>query len=146
MQKSIVSIILIFACLSIVHANELTQQEKEWLQKADRHTKDGWVFIHIEGDPFERGFQHGYLLADELEETLRVNKFLAEWYTGEDFNFFIEHANDMFASKIEDEYVQEMKGIAAGATKAGYEISYKEILAWNGLTELLDYWWPHYRW
>jgi len=141
-KKSILFVILVIGCVSLLHANDLTFQEKQWLQKADRYEKDGWIFIHIEGEPYERGFQHGYLIADELKETLRTNWFLAEWCTGEDSDFFIQHSNDMFLSKIDGEYVEEMKGIADGATKAGYTISYEEILAWNSLTELLDYWWP----
>ncbi|MBN2017373.1 MAG: hypothetical protein JW794_04485 [Candidatus Cloacimonetes bacterium] len=146
-MKSKTTIILIL-CLSIllvnsiIHTAELTQQQKDWLKKADRYEKDGWIFLHIEGEPYERGFQHGYLIADEFKEAIRVNNFLAEWYTGETFDFFVQHGYEMFASKIDEEYVQEMKGIAAGITQAGYEISYEEILAWNGLTELLDYWWP----
>ena len=134
--------LIIFISQNVLCAQELTRQEQLWLENADRYEKDGWIFVHIEGAPFERGFQHGYLLADELKEAIRVNNFLAEWYTGENFDFFIQHANEMFASKIDEEYIQEMEGIAAGATKAGYEISYEKILAWNGLTELLDYWWP----
>lgn len=37
--------------------------------------KNGWIYLHIEGDPFERGFQHGYLLATELEQALEAIKF-----------------------------------------------------------------------
>lgn len=140
--RKIFIFILIFSCINMLYASELTTEEESWLQKADRYEKNGWIFVHIEGAPFEQGFQHGYLLANELKETIRVNSFLAEWYTGENFDFFVQHANDMFASKIDDEYLQEMKGIAAGATKAGFEISCEEIIGWNGLTELLDYWWP----
>ena len=134
--------LLVFVVPAFLTALELTPQQKTWLGKADRYEKNGWIFVHVQGAPFERGFQHGYLLADELREAIRVNDFLAEWYTGENFAFFVQHGKDMFASKIDEEYVQEMEGIAAGASQAGFPISYAEILAWNGLTELLDYWWP----
>ena len=33
--------------------------------------KAGWKSIHIYGDPFERGYAHGYLLSNEL---LRVKE------------------------------------------------------------------------
>jgi hypothetical protein len=52
--------------------NHLTNEQKEWLAKANRHEKDGWVYIHIEGKPLERGFQHGYLLAKQMS-------FVARW-------------------------------------------------------------------
>ncbi|NQV19263.1 MAG: hypothetical protein HQ534_12070 [Armatimonadetes bacterium] len=134
--------VILASSFNVLLSIELTADEEAWLEKANRYEKDGWIFVHIEGKPFERGFQHGYLLANELKEVLRINKFLAEWYTGEDFNFFVEHANKMFTSKIDEEFMQEMEGIAAGATKAGFEISLEEIIGWNGFTELFDYWWP----
>ena len=30
--------------------------------------KDGWTYVHLEGTPAEIGFQHGYLLAAEIED------------------------------------------------------------------------------
>ena len=129
--KMLFLLVFLFSSLNILFSIELTPDEEAWLEKANRYEKDGWIFVHIEGKPFERGFQHGYLLANELKEVLRVNKFLAEWYTGEDFNFFVEQANKMFTSKIDEEFMQEMKGIAAGATKAGFEITLQEIIGWN---------------
>src|SRR4030042_2581840 len=55
----------------------LTQQQKSWLEKANRHEKSGWIYIHIEGTPEERGFQHGYLTANEIKESL--NKLSTKW-------------------------------------------------------------------
>ena len=31
-----------------------------------RYNIQGWIYTYIEGDPYERGYQHGYLLADEI--------------------------------------------------------------------------------
>jgi len=31
-----------------------------------RYNVQGWVYVHVEGDPYERGYQHGYLLANEI--------------------------------------------------------------------------------
>ena len=36
------------------------ENEEEWLKKAYRYEKNGWIFLHIEGAPFERGFQRGF--------------------------------------------------------------------------------------
>lgn len=44
----------------------ITTKEKEWLEKAYRVDRNGWIFLHIEGEPFERGFQRGYLTANEI--------------------------------------------------------------------------------
>ncbi len=52
------------------------------------YLKPIWIFLHIEGAPFERGFQHGYLLAKELYQALKTIKFTSEWDTGDTFNSF----------------------------------------------------------
>jgi hypothetical protein len=109
-----------------------------------RFEKDGWIYLHVEGDPYERGFQHGYLVADELADILNSNKFITPWETGENWDFFVDQAEKQFTSRLDDEYLDEIKGIAEGAQEAGTDISWQEVLAWNGYMELTDYWWPNY--
>jgi hypothetical protein len=120
----------------------LTTKEKKWLAPAYRLDQAGWVFLHIEGEPFQRGFQHGYLLSAEIEEVLRINKFLTKWATGNDFSYFAEMADQMYSKKLDDEFIEELSGIAAGATRAGVPLSYQEILAWNANVEMTESWWP----
>lgn len=61
--------VLIYSPVVICQAkNQLTDEQKSWISKADRHEKDGWIYLHIEGKPEERGFQHGYLLAKEIKD------------------------------------------------------------------------------
>jgi len=113
------------------------------LDKAYRYESNGWVFVHVEGQPFERGYQHGYLLAREIQDALRVSKFLAHWDTGEDFEVFVKAALQLFPARVDQEYLDEMQGIAQGARMAGIDISFDEILTWNGYQELLGNWWPN---
>jgi len=49
-----------------------TGEQERWLAKGYRYDENGWIFLHIEGEPFERGFQRGYLTANEIEEFLRT--------------------------------------------------------------------------
>ncbi|MDE3197178.1 MAG: hypothetical protein KGN84_12585, partial [Acidobacteriota bacterium] len=37
---------------------------------AYRYPAAGWIYLHIEGKPYERGYQHGYLMAGEIPEYL----------------------------------------------------------------------------
>ena len=37
-----------------------------------RFDRNGWIYFHLEGPPERIGYQHGYLLADETKELLRV--------------------------------------------------------------------------
>src|SRR4030043_1565198 len=61
-----------------------------------RFDENGWVYIHIEGAPYERGFQHGYLVAPELKEILRSLEYLTYWNTGMTWKFFVEEAQKQF--------------------------------------------------
>ena len=107
-----------------------------------RFEQNGWVYLHIEGEPYERGFQHGYLEAPELAEIMRSVKYLTYWETGKEWEFFVQNAVDQFTNRIDKEYLDEIKGIADGAQAAGTDITWQEVLAWNGYEELLGYWWP----
>ena len=40
----------------------------KWFGPAFRCDDKGWIFVHIEGRPYARGYQYGYLLADEIVE------------------------------------------------------------------------------
>ncbi|HAZ47321.1 MAG TPA: phospholipase [Cyanobacteria bacterium UBA11369] len=126
--------------------DNLNENEQKYLSKAYRFERAGWIFLHIEGAPFERGFQHGYLLAKELAEALKTIKFTSEWDTGDTFNYFENAAirlyNHWLENELDGEFKTELEGIVSGALKAGVEISYPEILAWNANIELLGNWWP----
>jgi hypothetical protein len=108
-----------------------------------RFDRDGWIYIHIEGEPHERGFQYGYLVAPELAEILRSVKYLTYWETGKEWEFYVQAAVDQFADRIGQEYLDEIKVIAEGAQVAGTDITWQEVLTWNGYEELLGYWWPN---
>jgi putative hemolysin len=108
-----------------------------------RFDQNGWIYLHIEGEPYQRGFQHGYLLAPELAEILGNFKGLTYWETGKEWEFFVEAAVAQFAHRIDPEYLSEIQGIAHGARAAGTDITWQEVLTWNGYEELLGYWWPN---
>jgi hypothetical protein len=112
-------------------------------EKGYRFDKNGWIYVHIEGEPYERGFQHGYLVASELDEILESLKYLTYWNTGKKWDFFVDAGEALFLPRIDEEFLEEMKGIAKGAQSAGVNITWQEVLAWNGYFELTGYWWPN---
>lgn len=108
-----------------------------------RFERAGWIYLHIEGEPYARGFQHGYLMAPELAEVQRMLRHITPWKTGVGWEeVFIPGAEAQWTKWLTPEYEEEIKGIADGATAAGTEITWQEVLAWNGQHELFDYWWP----
>jgi len=111
--------------------------------KGYRFDRNGWIYIHIEGDPHERGYQHGYLVAPELQEILRSLKYLTYWNSGMQWEFFVEAGEKLFVDRVDQEFLDEIKGIADGAKDAGVDVTWQEILTWNGYEELTDYWWPN---
>jgi hypothetical protein len=141
--------LFLFTCLMLISGQALAQKltyEKGW-----RVDKNGWVYIHIEGKPYERGVLHGYLAAKELKVIMKSLKELTFIETGKPWSFFTDAAQKMWNEKVLADYdqekaflefLEEMKGIADGAREAGVKISFADILAWNGHEELMDYWWP----
>jgi hypothetical protein len=112
------------------------------LEGAGRWEQDGWTVVQIRGTSYVRGFQHGYLLAQEIEEAISVHDFLIRSDTGRDFDFFAQKADEMFTERIDPEFLTEMEGIAAGANAAGVPLSFRDILGWNAYIEMVGTWWP----
>lgn len=78
----------------------LTVQEAESLAKARCGERAGWLYLHIEGSPEKRGFQHGYLMAQEIRDILEMTRFVTEFTTGESFDYFY------FADRAAELYVR----------------------------------------
>lgn len=122
--------------------NSLREQENQWLSKAYRHDENGWIFLHIEGAPFERGFQRGYLTANEIDEFLKTLAFTEEFDTARELDFFAKHAARLFKGKISREYIEEMKGMVAGIRRRGKEVTFDQMIFMNGFIDMAWYWWP----
>jgi uncharacterized protein CbrC (UPF0167 family) len=120
----------------------LTDEERAWLERAERRDSNGWIHLKIGGAPFARGFQHGYLVAAEYAEAIRVFAAMTYLTSGFDYAFFVEKAVELQKSRIPDEQLEEMSGIAAGLTRAGVPTSLDDIIGWIANTEITGYWWP----
>ncbi|MEN6424358.1 MAG: C45 family peptidase [Phycisphaerales bacterium] len=115
------------------------------LAKGYRHDENGWIFLHTEGKPFERGFQRGYLTANEIDEFLRALAYVEEFETGQNLDFFVRASSRLFRGKVPAEYVEEMRGIAAGMNHAGKKATFDQVLYMNGFIDVLWYWWPQHK-
>lgn len=120
----------------------LPPEQQAWLSKARRFERAGWTYLHTEGEPRERGFQHGYLLAPEIAEGLRTTRVTWEYHSATEWSWLVQRAAAMFVPKLDAENLAELDGIAEGARAAGVPVSRDEIIAYNGIIELADYWWP----
>ena len=115
-----------------------------WQGPAFRYEDKGWIFVHIEGKPYQRGYQYGYLLADEIKtfiEKLAVSANAGDPAAAWRQSRFGTDAT--FLRKYDEEYLTEMKGIADGAAKAGAKVfdravDFLDIVSINSSVDL-DY-------
>ena len=102
----------------------------------------GWRYVHIEGEPFERGEQYGFLTADLYAEFLDSLKAMTYEETGCSYDFFVKQAVRMHKDKIPHELLEEMRGYASGLEKAGVKATLDDIIGANAYKELTQSWWP----
>lgn len=103
-------------------------QTVRWAGKGFRYEMGGWTFLHIEGAPYARGRQHGELMADEIVRymtKLGVQKNAADPARG--WADQRQMADALFFRKYDVEFLEEMKGIADGAGKAGAQFKGRAI-------------------
>ena len=137
------SFVLLFTASVHSQTNDtLTQEQKLWLSKANQHEKNGWIYLHIEGTAKERGFQHGYMLAKEIKESIRVLSEVWHHQSALEWQWLVKHSSKIFTPKVDSENVAEIDGIVEGMKEAGVITNRDEIVAYNGYMELLWYWWP----
>jgi hypothetical protein len=87
---------------------------------AYRYPTGGWIYLHIEGQPYERGYQHGHLMAKEIVQYMeRCAADLDSKGKKESWNMARTTANALFLRGFDQEILEEMKGIAEGASDAG---------------------------
>jgi hypothetical protein len=99
-----------------------------WAGKGFRYEMGGWTFLHIEGAPYARGRQHGELMAEEIVRyltKLAVQKDAADPARG--WNEKRQFADALFLRKFDVEFLEEMKGIADGAAKAGAQFKGRRL-------------------
>jgi hypothetical protein len=107
-----------------------------------RFERNGWIFVHLEGSPSQVGYQHGYRLASEIEDLLRVTKpFLLET-TRKDWSFYRDVAETILWPGIDDEYRAELDGIVAGLAARGITVDRWDIVALNSIEEIPGYYVP----
>ena len=87
---------------------------------AYRYPTGGWIYVHIEGQPFERGYQHGRLMANEIVQYMeRCAAQIDSKGKKDGWELARNTADALFLRGFDSEILEEMKGIAEGASDAG---------------------------
>lgn len=128
---------------SIVLAIGATAQKSDArLKNSYRFERDEWIYVHLQGTPANIGYQHGYLLADEIKGALLAMKTRTLHDTRREWSFFRKTAQEMLWPHTDAEYQQEMQGIADGVKAKGVDADVWDIVALNSMEEVPDYYVP----
>jgi Phospholipase B len=112
------------------------------LQGSYRFERNGWIYVHLEGSPDQIGYQHGFLLAPEIEDLVRVSKPFMQHDTKRDWDFYRKASREILWPKIDKEFQAEIDGIVKGANAHGVKLDRWDIVALNALEELPYYYVP----
>jgi len=125
-----------------VGASEKPAASDDRLVGSYRFEQGGWTYVHLAGTPDQIGFQHGFLLAPEIEDALAAVKLEETHDTKRDWDFFRKAAHDMLWPHIDAEYQQELSGIVEGAQARHVNIDIDDLVAMNAFMELPGYYVP----
>jgi hypothetical protein len=122
-----------------VHNNHTRKLGTKPILKGSSISKpnQGWIHITISGEPFERGFQHGHLLANQFKHIHQVLSFIVKQSFNVSLSEYTQTCAKLIRPNIEKyypEFLEEIRGIAKGA-----KVSVDFLVAWNSLLSMYSY-------
>src|SRR5260370_18248881 len=104
-----------------------------------RPAVNGWTFVHLEGTPAQIGYQHGYLLAAEIQDLYKVYTLELTHDNGKDWNFFRAAAKNSLWPHVVQESREEIQGIVDGENAEGGSLDIWHIVTLNAAFDLSYY-------
>jgi len=125
---------------TIARTRERAAANDPRLKEGYRYDRDGWIYVHLEGDPSALGFQHGFLLAAEIEDAFPAVSAAMMNSTHRTWPFFRQTAREMLWPRIDPDYRAELQGIVEGLNaRTGSQLDVYDLVAFNAFEELPDY-------
>lgn len=152
-RKIVLSVVLILLLIPSTFTNIVEGSPNDnnsstvvnFYDKGFRYNIQGWVYIHIEGEPYERGYQYGYLAPDEIVDAIHrwsnfapsidfmkiyikksqpnnYDELAKQWW-----KICRKSAMNIFLKEVPEEYVQEMRGMADGIRDRGRKVHGRDI-------------------
>ncbi len=128
--------------VTIIASLLLSCNKHNRIGNATREDKNGWIYVHLSGTPADIGFQHGYLVANEIDTLIKVMQYYLPSNSGKDWAFYRAASARFLWKKIDKEYQDEIKGIAEGLQAKGFKYDSLDITALNANIELSQYYVP----
>ena len=110
------------------------------LSNSSRADVNGWIFVQVKGEPYQRGFQNGYLLTPEIVDTVESLKLYVEGAYNRSWKFFCETGMKLYWPKLSEEYKTEIQGVFSGVQarkKSG--LSLQDLVALNSYFDTVSY-------
>src|ERR1700676_3028179 len=133
-------VVYFFVCIMVYPG--FAQSARHGLDKASRQDKNGWIYIHLEGTPADIGYQHGYLLANDIDTSIHAMAYLFQHDTKRDWQFYRNAARSFLWDKLDREYKDELNGIVEGLHAKNKDYDSLDLAAYNASEELAFYYVP----
>lgn len=133
------SLLIALACVWVSFGARDPQLDPRLKNSLRKPAQDGWTYVHLEGTPSEIGFQHGWLLSAEIVDSLNVQKVEFEHDAAKKWPFYRDAAEKVLWPHIEQEYREELQGIADGLKARGVQLDLWDVVALNAAME-----WEYY--
>lgn len=135
MPRTLSSIVALLAFSSILSFAGTETRLKGSFRKPQNN---GWIFVHLEGNASDVGFQHGYLLAHEIEDNKKAIELSTTHETGKTWEELRVISQTVFWPSVPGEYRQELEGIARGLKVQGVKLDTVDLVTMNAYMEF-DY-------
>ena len=101
--------------------------------------KDGWLYVHLEGSPAEVGFQHGYLLASEIEDCKKAIELSVTHQLNHAWSELRTVSATFLWLHVTPEYREELQGIEDGLKVHGSKLDAIDLVTMNAYMEFPYY-------
>lgn len=137
----------LFACavMAVLPATGLSAKPGPSLSKERLHgafrrpMQNGWIFVHLQGTPSQIGFEHGYLLAPEIEDAKRAIELSATHEVHHSWAEMRQVSQKILWPKVPKECRQEIEGIVKGLKARGSKLDTMDLVTMNAFMELPYY-------
>jgi len=150
----VMSVVFLTIQVTVKGEENITNSSQiNYYQKGYRYNIQGWVYVHIEGEAYERGYQYGYLAPAEIVDMINrwsdfgksQVKIMNQFYAKSP-NHYWEICKSLTMRRAWKQYPQELKeeikGIADGIKDRGYtvhghDVTFEDIVT---LSEMQGCW------
>lgn len=122
-----------------VVSTRITRKNPLRIQGHILEKKEGWVSLHIYGEPFERGYAHGRLLYKEIRKNKKRFHYIVQHVLKIPMTQYIDLCQQKIIPQIQQkfpEFYEEIRGISAGCKSRGLSFSTAELVGWNSIESL----------